>query len=139
MNRSFLSKIVDKVDWQQHISFDALEECYLFHRLEEGYSWLQCTGYAITLGNILRSITPLNLQVVGRTFDTHNTELSCGGHDVLLVDNRYILDAWPGEVLNRHDLLKVYDIYSESDMVIFSKYFGPFGKFEHLIDIRRNL
>ena len=99
INKEFLRSLLDATNWDDHVVFDDDEGFSMFHRIRLGYSGTQCTGYAISLGNLLREQGYTGpLEVMGRLFDDFRPELSCGGHDVLLVEDRWILDPWPSEV-----------------------------------------
>jgi hypothetical protein len=121
--KDMLRKLLDDTDWEDHIQYCDIEGFSMFHRLTMGYSGCQCTGYAITLALLLREQGYTGtLEVIGRSYEDFRPEISCGGHDVLLVADRFILDPWPTEVPE----IQLPDLYDLEDIEEWYKFDSVF-------------
>lgn len=97
---------------------------------DNGYSGVQCTGYACA---ILHKLGPARVKVYG-FHDAENPESAiardAGGHDFAVVDNRWIVDPWLDAGLStpmgKDDLPTrgVYDMDSKEDQAEIDRLYG---------------
>ena len=101
---------------------DPEEETYVFP--ESGFRWTYCTGYAC---EIKRMLGKDRVEVWGyRIEDTEDQRIGhdSGGHNFAIVDNRYIVDPWPNEVLGDKIHYGVYDLRDANDYDLIIQMYG---------------
>jgi hypothetical protein len=126
-----LKEIVDAIDWEQYIV--ETEDGAFFEF--SGFSAVVCTGYAEELAmRILPEHFPdSHFDIVGRYYlDAKDREYPitnyCDGHDLCMMDERYVIDVWP-KYVEGLEWPTVLDMEIPMDNVRFSMLYGNVNKY----------
>ncbi len=126
-----LIEIVHNIDWTKYIDEDDEEGCGRF--IESGYSAVVCTGFAAALAELIfpQHFPGVPCMVRGRWYEpgTYPVTKFCDGHDLCVVQSRYVVDVWPHEVEGQ-DWERVLDMRSSIDRDVFEKRYGPFCEYK---------